>query len=35
MPEPARAGAPALQVLDTTHYLRHRMAHTGQRSKDR
>jgi hypothetical protein len=29
-----RAGAPPLQVLDLTHYLRHRIAHTGQRSKD-
>jgi hypothetical protein len=31
MPEPA---PPPLQVLDLTHYLRHRIAHTGQRSKD-
>jgi hypothetical protein len=30
----ARASAPPLQVLDLTHYLRHRIAHTGQRSKD-
>ena len=25
---------PTLQVFDLTHYLRHRIAHTGQRSKD-
>jgi hypothetical protein len=32
MPEPA---PPPLRVLDLTHYLRHRIAHSGQRSKDR
>jgi hypothetical protein len=31
MPAPA---PPPLQVLDLAHYLRHRIAHTGQRSKD-
>jgi hypothetical protein len=31
MPAPA---PPPLQVLDLTRYLRHRIAHTGQRSKD-